>query len=75
LALAPTIDELASEYSGKVKVGKLDIDASPQVATKYRVGSIPTVIVFQNGEASPPIIGARNKRDYKAVLDAKLGVA
>jgi thioredoxin 1 len=75
LALAPTIDELANEYAGKVKVGKLDIDASPQIAGKYRVGSIPTVMVFQNGQAGPPIVGARNKRDYKALLDAKLGVA
>lgn len=75
LALAPTIDELANEYAGKVKVGKLDIDAAPQIASQYRVGSIPTVIVFQNGQASPPVVGARHKRDYKALLDAKLGVA
>lgn len=74
-ALAPTIDELATEYSGKAKVGKLDIEAAGVTAARYGVQSIPTVIVFQNGEPVDRLVGMRGKRDYKAALDAKLAPA
>ncbi|MFN0138188.1 MAG: thioredoxin [Phycisphaerae bacterium] len=71
--LGPTIDELAGEYEGKVKVAKVDIDAAQSTAARYGVGSIPTVMIFQNGEAVEKIVGARAKKDYQAVLNAKLG--
>ncbi|MFO0838246.1 MAG: thioredoxin [Phycisphaerae bacterium] len=71
--LAPTIDELAGEYSGKVKVGKLDVDQAARTAAKYGVQSIPTVLVFENGQAVQRIVGAKAKKEYKAILDAKVG--
>jgi thioredoxin 1 len=49
-ALAPIIDRLADDYQGKVKVGKLDIDASPNIARKYGIRSVPTVMVFEGGQ-------------------------
>lgn len=70
--LGPTIDDLATEYEGKVKVGKLDVDSAPNVTAKYGVQQIPTVILFQNGEPVERMVGAKNKREYKAVLDSKI---
>ncbi len=68
-ALAPTIDELATEYRGRVKVGKLDTDANRDVSVRYSVSAIPTVILFQGGEIKEKFIGLRQKRDFKAALD------
>ena len=73
--VSPVIEELAGEYQGKLKVGKVDVDKAPQTATKFGIQNIPTVVLFQNGEAVERIVGARNKRDYKAVLAARLGTA
>ena len=73
--VSPVIEELAGEYQGKLKVGKVDVDKAPQTAVKFGIQNIPTVVLFQNGEAVERIVGARNKRDYKAVLDARLGTA
>ncbi len=70
--LAPTIDELATEYAGRVKVGKVDIEQAMKAATTYGIQSVPTVMVFQNGKPVDRIIGARSKKDYKALLDAKV---
>jgi len=62
-ALAPTIVELASEYSGKILIGKLDVDENPQTAEKFQVFSIPTVIVFKDGQEVERIVGlcAKNR--------------
>lgn len=54
--LGPVIDRLAEQYDGKVTVGKLDIDESSELADRYEIDTIPTLIVFQNGKASEPII-------------------
>ena len=56
--IAPIVEELASEYSGKAKVGKLDVDNNQQTAIKYGVRSIPTLLIFKNGELKETIIGA-----------------
>ena len=72
-ALAPTIDALATEYTGKVKVGKLDTESNRNVASQYNISAIPTVILFQNGEIKEKFIGLRNKADFKAVLDTVAG--
>jgi len=71
--VTPVIEELAGEYSGKVKVGKVDVDKAPQTAAKLGIQNIPTVVLFEGGQAVERIVGARNKSDYKAAVDAKLG--
>ncbi|MCH8807651.1 MAG: thioredoxin [Planctomycetes bacterium] len=75
LMLAPTIDELATEYQGRAKVGKLDVDSMPKIASQYGVQNIPTVIVFDKGQPVERLVGAKTKREYKEVLDAKIGVS
>ena len=69
-ALTPTIDELADEYAGKIKVGKVDTDANRNVSTRYQVSAIPTVLVFQGGEIREKFVGLRSKKDFKVTLDA-----
>lgn len=69
LLLGPTIDELATEYAGKVKIGKLDIDRAQRIAAAYGVQSIPTVIMFKNGQPVEKMVGARKKGDYKVYLE------
>lgn len=69
LMLAPTIDELATTYEGKVKVGKLDIDSAADVTSRYGVQSIPTVIIFKNGQPVEKFVGVKHAREYKAAID------
>lgn len=71
-ALAPTIDKLADAYAGKVKVGKVDTDSAREVAMKYRIQSIPTVLVFKNGQVQQTFVGLRQERDYREALDATM---
>ncbi len=66
--VAPTIDQLATEYSGKAKVGKLNVDQARSIAMKYGVMSIPTVLLFKNGEVAETIVGAQPKAQYEAAL-------
>jgi len=70
--LGPTIDELAVEYAGRVKVGKVDVDKAVRVASRYDVQSIPTVILFVGGQPVERMLGLKKKSDYKTLLDAKL---
>jgi thioredoxin 1 len=56
-ALAPIVEKLADEFEGKVKVGKLDIDAAKQIAVQYRVRSVPTVMVFRGGQKTAEHVG------------------
>jgi thioredoxin 1 len=69
--LAPTIDKLAADYAGRVKVGKVNTDESQNVAMKYGINSIPTVILFKQGEVVQKFVGLRPERDFKEALDAK----
>lgn len=62
-ALAPTIDKLAQELAGKVKVGKVDIDKSPGIATRYGVRSVPTVMVFVGGERVAQHVGMTSREN------------
>lgn len=66
--MAPAIDELAKEFEGKFKIGKLNIDESPKNAEKYMVQSIPTVILFKNGEAYDKVVGFQSKEALAAKL-------
>ena len=59
--VAPIVAEIAEEMAGKVKVCKVDVDENQELAMKYRVASIPTLIVFKNGEAVTGMVGARPK--------------
>ena len=60
-AIAPILEEISDKHGDKVTVAKLDIDANPQVAQQYRVLSIPTMLVFQNGEPVKQVVGAKPK--------------
>lgn len=73
--VGPVIDELAAEYHGRAKVGKVDVDQCAQLASQYGIQSIPMVILFQDGQPVEQLLGARRKSDYKAVLDTRLGTA
>ncbi len=70
--LAPTIDQLAESYGDRIKVAKVDIDAAKELATEYDVRSIPTVILFKDGQVAGRIIGVRTQQDYATALDALL---
>ncbi len=70
--VAPVIEELAGDYEGKVKVSKLNVDDNLKTAEKYRVLSIPTVILFKDGEAVEVMIGAQQKSAYKSKIDKYL---
>lgn len=59
--IAPVVEELAKEFDGKIKIGKLDIDENQQVTMKYGVRSIPTLLLFKNGQVVETIIGAQPK--------------
>lgn len=71
-ALGPVIDEIANDYAGKVKVGKLDTDGNQETAGKFGIQSIPTVMVFKNGEVVQRFVGMRPKKDFAAALDAAI---
>ncbi len=68
-ALAPVINELATEYAGKVKVGKLDTDGNREVSVRFSVSAIPTVILFNGGEIVEKFVGLRGKKDFQTALD------
>ena len=67
--IAPIIEELAEQYEGKVKVGKLDVDENQDSAVKYGVRSIPTVLYFKGGEVVDTIIGAVPKEAFVEKID------
>lgn len=66
--VGPVIEELAGEYTGKVKVGKLNVDDNMRVAQEYRVMSIPTVMLFKDGKPVEVMVGAQSKANYEARL-------
>ena len=68
--LAPTIDKIAKDYAGKVKVGKVDTDSNRDVSIKYGINAIPTVILFKNGQVPQKFVGLRQERDFREALDA-----
>lgn len=66
--LAPTIDEISSETAGKASVYKLDIDESPEIASRYGVMSVPTLIVFENGQPKQQAVGVQPKQALLSML-------
>ena len=71
-ALTPTIEEIAKQYDGKAKVGKVNVDEERGLAEKYMVMSIPTVLVIKNGEVVDTLVGLRPIDDYTEALDKAL---
>lgn len=70
--VAPVIDELAKEYKGRVKVGKLDTEENNTTPTKFGITAIPTIILFKNGQAVNKMIGVKSKKDLKGAIDAQI---
>ncbi len=71
--VSPIIDELAKEFEGKVKVGKLNVDENTQIASQYSVMSIPSIVFFKNGQPVRTMIGAQSKENYKKEIEEILG--
>ena len=71
--LAPTIDEIAQEYNDQIKVGKVDTDANRDIAVQYQIRSIPTVMLFHNGEVKKTFVGLTPKDQFKSAIDELLG--
>jgi thioredoxin 1 len=67
--IAPSIDQLAEEYVGKAKVGKVNVDDNQELAAQYRVSSIPAVFIFKGGQLKERIVGAQPKNAFQAALD------
>jgi thioredoxin 1 len=67
--IAPLLDELATEYDGKIKIAKVNIDDHQNLAAQFRVTAIPTLLIFKNGQVVEQMVGAKSKRDLKASLD------
>ncbi len=72
-AISPIVEELAKEYSGKVKITKLNVDENPATPSQYGVRSIPTLILFKEGKVLDQIIGSVPKARLKAMIDKALG--
>jgi thioredoxin-like negative regulator of GroEL len=70
--VAPLLDQLASEYAGRVKIAKLNVDENPVIASQYGVQSIPTMILFNRGKQIEKIVGALPKHDIERHLSAVL---
>ena len=70
--LAPVIDELATEFDGKAKIGKVDIDANRDAAVNYGIQSIPSIIIFKNGEVVNKFVGISPKEELASALEAAM---
>lgn len=71
--IAPALDELADEFQGKAKIAKVDIDNEQDLAGQFNVRSIPTLLLFKNGQVVEQMVGARSKNDLKASLSRLVG--
>jgi len=68
-AVAPIIEKLASDYEGKVVIGKVNVDNEGELSAKFRIMSIPTIALFKEGKIVEKIVGARNAQEFKTILD------
>lgn len=71
--IAPTVEELAKEYAGKLKVAKLNTDENPDIATRYKIMGIPTIMFFRGGQTLDQVVGAVPKPQLKAKIDSFIG--
>jgi thioredoxin 1 len=70
--LGPVVEELAKEYQGKAKICKLNTDDAAEITAQYRIASIPTIIIFKDGQPKAQLIGLQSKEELKKQLDANL---
>lgn len=70
--LGPTVDALATDYAGKVTIGKLNVDDNPGTAMKFNVRGIPTLLLFKGGQVVESVVGLAPKADLKKVIDRHL---
>jgi len=73
--MTPTIDAIATDYAGRVKVGKLNVDESGGTAMRYNIRGIPTLLLFKDGQVVAQKVGAAGKTDVQKMIDANLTVA
>jgi thioredoxin 1 len=71
--VAPILDELATEYNGKLKIGKVNIDDYQSLAGQYGIRAIPTLLIFKQGQVVDQVVGLKSKKDFKLKLDRALG--
>ena len=71
--LAPTVEELAGEYDGKILVGKLNVDDNPNTSTNYGIRGIPTLLFFKGGQVVQQLVGVKSKAEIKKVIEETLG--
>ncbi len=71
--LTPIVEELATEYSGKAKIAKLNTDDSPNAATRFNISAIPTMLFFKGGKVEQQLVGVHSKADIKKTLDELVG--
>ncbi len=71
-AVTPIIEELASDFDGRAKIGKVNIEEQGDLATKFRIMSIPTIILFKNGQIAEKVIGARPKAELTKIIENNL---
>jgi len=69
-ALAPILDELATDCDGKLKIGKVNVQEQPQLATTYNVRAVPTMLFFKQGQVAKQIVGLKSKRELQANFDS-----
>jgi thioredoxin 1 len=67
--VSPVIDELAKEYEGKIKIGKMNVDENSQIPGQYGVMSIPSIVFFKNGQPIKTMVGAQSKESYKQEIE------
>ena len=72
-AISPILDELSTELEGKLKIAKVNVDENPELASQFGVRSIPTLIVFQGGEAKEQMVGSMSKTALKEKIEPHLG--
>lgn len=70
--VSPLIDELASDYEGRAKICKINVDEQMELAQKFKVMTIPTILIFKNGEAVDKAVGAKPKSDYAQMIENNL---
>ena len=70
--IAPSVEAIAEEYVGRLRVGKVNVDQNPKTATRYGIRGIPTLLVFKGGEVVEQIVGVRSKKDIQKIIDQNL---